>query len=846
MSNGGGLTGPACDSAAYATITAHSYGASTYTTPIFPIATLDSMMAEITNTIGPIISVQTFLPDGNTALNCCPAGFNFDPSSFACIPIVQNPQPPPPAPTPPAPPAPTCPPGYTYNPETNSCVTSPIVVLPIPIPPGGQGGGGGGGTTGGGGSSPSPIVPVQPPPMQPPIVQPPQGPVTEPPPGIQDELGTCCTNITTALGAMTTALQALAPDDPTCCTDTLAQLNGIALQLQSIAGILANPPAPPVATPVDLSGIIAALEALGTAIVGLQTTETQDTGTLQTALAGIQSAIAGITPANTQGITTAIDNLFTTIDVPQAVYNQLQTDGWINPTYTGLVSPGAWGSGSVMAALTWLWQHIEKALGLVGTSLETIAADIEAGSLGATNWLAQKISAAIAAEPNAVQLTLVNLIQALTMTLTPPAGVSPGNIGVPPAAPLAQVTTWDLNLRMFGAMLEVLQVGLGDGFLRIGQRLMELIGAAQIAEVEIGPLIRFGIARIAEQQAKNTYRQELPSDGQLATWVARGLIDQPTAQTYMGLNGLDNTLQTPTLSAAQRGLGTRLLLRAFESGLMTPAVITSELTNEGMRPQSQALLQQLAPYAATTGPRNQLIAAYELAYNEGLYADADFQSLAAGAQQITDLPTLQLTRVQVLALVKQTKELVSSYVAQFEATLIDQPTLENYLAGVGMQQNWITALVAQAAARLAARQERQLLAAETRLQNATNAIIRKTALQNYKSGTIDLAGYTAAILASGLTAAEAALWADYALLLNQGTLQWVYGIQLPRAQATILKQQVDAYLAQLGSGVQTVANVVPALQTLGLSATWINALVAKAEATATTKTLASLYPVLPQ
>lgn len=696
-----------------------------------------------------------------------------------------------------------------------------------------------------------PVPPITPPPTTTPAPAPP--PTTTPlpppqqPPGVTDELGSCCTNITAALDALVEAVQAFPPPDPTCCTNLTTQINAVAVQIQTIAATLQSMASTSgsSAAPVDLTPVTTALTALQSQLASLQADNDVNAGTLNTAIASIATAIAGISPQNLQSIVDAINSLFTTLDVPQAVYDQLSTDGWLSSTYAQLAAPGALGSGIVATIATWAHQFYRwLVLSSIGVDVDAPPGSAPAASTAET-LLDGTLSTFLKSADVVITPIVQDIIDTIANTLMPVGVTSPGSIGVNPNTPVAQIMGVTFAAHLAGYVVNWLGIHDSEALAKWVERIGAVLGFEELREVNLGPLIRHGIAKVADNQAKAIFRQELPSAGSAAQWLARGLIDDPTADTLLGFAGMDASYQDAAKQAAQRGLQPFILIRLLTTGLFSTADLTDEMTFAGIRPTTQSRIQLAAPYMATDAARKQLISALDEAYTEGLYADSDYQSLVASAEQNTTLSSLELTTVQVKALVKQTKELAQSYAILYQGGLMDVPTLQSSLEGIGLQPNWVTAFMAVQEARSEAKTNRQALAAMTRLTNQTNTIIRKTALQNYLAGTIDLAAYVAALVGTGLTAVQAAAWGDLAALRIAGGLTWVYGLSLPKQQASILSKQVEAILAQLSAVLIDDTSAVSQLQALGLSNTWINALIAKTDAQATAKSLATLYPVQP-
>jgi hypothetical protein len=357
--------------------------------------------------------------------------------------------------------------------------------------------------------------------------------------------------------------------------------------------------------------------------------------------------------------------------------------------------------------------------------------------------------------------------------------------------------------------------------------LAELAGFKEIMKGILGPEMTALVA-IPHRYATNARaRSALPSGPQATNLFARGVIDAPTRDQLLAWNNLSADYAAAAQAGAYHGYSPRVLLRVIESNLFSTAEIQDELTFSGMRPTSQARMLKAAPYLATTQYRTQLHSAIEQAYLAGLLTDDDVKSNIDAAETDTDRDNLVLLRLHWEQLIASTKALEQAYTTQYIGHVIDLPTFQAQLAGLGLQDWRVNNILATAEARVNAALERQAEAAARLLEKQTIADIRKAALWNFKSGTIDAAGLTAALVATGLTPVQAAAWVDLAELQQGGAVAYLYGQLLNPSQRKILNSEVSAIGEQVIKGVLTPSQAFAQLEALKIPAGDINALVAK-------------------
>ena len=697
-------------------------------------------------------------------------------------------------------------------------------------------------------TNPHPPISVPPgppplPPMPPPGGQ--LGPPTQQPGG--DELTDCCYQTATYLYAIAQAIQNWAGTQPSgggddCCTNLVAAINAVVAQLAAISGQLPGAGGG-AAAPPDLSAIVAALGNLVTATLAYPPAIAALTGTTANGLEQIVAQLAKMQPTDVSGIVAQLAKLFSTIDVPIGVYQELTNQGFMTPADLQLVGSGEFGAGLIALFRTFAWRALTWFLSTMGITLDATgwhfasASDALAADLGG---LFSRISTTGDTAFAPIVTTLVGKIVTL---LTPRGVVTPGAIGVSPDAPVATAIAAALGMAVAAWIASFAGVNTAESLVHLSELMAGAIGFEELRDVQVGPYVRNGIAKVADLQAKRIFRQEIPGPGEVASWSARGLMDPSSAKFLAQLNGIDDTLIVPQQAAAYGGMQSRQLIRLIETGLFTTSDIQDELTFSGMRPASQSRMLLAAPYLATQTQRSSLLAELNSAYVAGLLSDSDLTSQVDSAWQNSDRDSLALARAQLAKRVAIAKDLEAEYTTLYLAGLLDDGTYRGNLSGIGLQDDMVAAIAAKAEARANATLQKKTIAAAAALARTTAAEERKTAMKAYATGTVDAAGLLAALLLTGLTTTQAAAWVSLAALQKAGTPRWTYGLQLQPGAATLLRSRVAALLDQRKRLLTTAPEFLAALQALGIPPDWINSLIATADAMITPKTSAFLSPV---
>ena len=296
------------------------------------------------------------------------------------------------------------------------------------------------------------------------------------------------------------------------------------------------------------------------------------------------------------------------------------------------------------------------------------------------------------------------------------------------------------------------------------------------------------------------------------------------------LYGMPDEFVAPLQRNAYTSLPERFLIQLFDSQLFTQADLNRILTEHGINAADRTLMVNALPYVATRPQRNQLQATVESAYAAGLLSDQDLINQLETLQGTTDYQTLILSRVRWEMLMRTTKELEASYLPMVQSGAISVAQYQAQLSGIGLQPVAVNALVAAAENRLAATSFRQQAAAERALERATASVERRAAVTNFASGQIDSAALSLALIATGLSAAQAAAWTDLAILRQGGSARLTFGKLLQPAAAQLLRERVTALTAQRRKNLIDNASYTSQLQNLGIPENWINALLAAADA----------------
>jgi hypothetical protein len=632
---------------------------------------------------------------------------------------------------------------------------------------------------------------------------------------------------------------------PDCCKQVTVAISSITLTLiqilTAIKTIGAGGGPPP--APIDLSSIVTQLADLVAAVKSDEACCKLIVGSLDNGLGNIANAITNQPPTDTAGIVDQLKNIVFQGDVDQPTLNALAAAGFLSSSDLQVLQGAPWSKVLSWIESTKAWRLIEKGINTAGGDASALPSWIGEHAPPAGNWLEAKFKAALTIERNAIQDVISPILAAVKSALRPPQPTTIGVINVHPDQVLADVAAVGFNLQIMEALIGLVFPGVAESAEKITETATGLLGFEELREVQLGPLVRYGIARVAEMQARATFKQEIPGTPALQSLVAMGLLGRERERALAQFNGTPDELEPLLQQAAYRGLNPRQMLRLIETNLFSDAEIADELTFAAMRPTSQHRMLVAAPYLASQSQRNSLRSTLETAYAAGLLSDQDLAQRLESAETDTDRNSLSVSRARLQKLIAETKGLEAEYTTLVQGGLMTDAAYRANLAGLGIQPDMVNIIAGKAEARANALLQRKTLAAEAKLENETEAKLRQAAVQNFRNGIIDATGLVAALIATGLTAVQAAAWADLAVLRLEGSQRWLYGLLKSPQEAAVLRARVTALSDQRKRNLIPDNTFVDALTALGLPPREINALRAAADAMLTPKSSATVVPV---
>lgn len=362
----------------------------------------------------------------------------------------------------------------------------------------------------------------------------------------------------------------------------------------------------------------------------------------------------------------------------------------------------------------------------------------------------------------------------------------------------------------------------------IGPLIANMAGFSEISRTVLDPLYRNAFGRSLEYKYRSLFKPELPREADAVEWHSRRLLTDDQLRALFQFSGLKPEYEAPFITSAYRGLNPRTFASMFVDEPVPHDQVINAAQFYGLRDDDITFFLAAIDRKSTQNVRQQYLMAAvrsaELGTITPTELDSDltllgFSDEAKGWVQLTVATRKQeqlaeLYRKSISEAYRYGQITDDQYVPALEAIGIGAADAQAHYAIDSIALRGRTAL---AAARAEARLEAQ------RTRAATSA-----AVASYRTGTIDEAALSAALIAAGVDPEIAAFIVTVQTERRLGPLVFIYGQELPRRQALVLKEKVAAieaqYKKQLIDDATAVAELaalnIPDANAAALLATW--------------------------
>lgn len=361
----------------------------------------------------------------------------------------------------------------------------------------------------------------------------------------------------------------------------------------------------------------------------------------------------------------------------------------------------------------------------------------------------------------------------------------------------------------------------------VAPMIAKMAGFDEVAAEVIGPLYKNAFGRSLEYQYRSLFKPELPSEDDAVTWHARRLLSDAQLRTLFGFSGLKAEYEDPFVASAYRGLQPRALANMIQDSPFPAPEIRSALEFAGLRPADIDFMMPVLEWNSTKNVRQQYLAAAVRSTELGTMTPADLDGVLDDLKYSDDAKGW----VQLTVATRKLEQLAELYRKSVsEAYAFGQITDANYvssLEAIGIGEADANAHYAIDSIK---KHGKDLLAAqraEAHLEAARTRAAVQAAIEGFKTFTLDAAGLEAALLLAGLDPAIATYSVTTQELRRDGVKVFLYGLELPRAAAVLLRANVSALETQTKDLLVTPQEALNRLNGYGIAPDIAFALVAK-------------------
>lgn len=330
----------------------------------------------------------------------------------------------------------------------------------------------------------------------------------------------------------------------------------------------------------------------------------------------------------------------------------------------------------------------------------------------------------------------------------------------------------------------------------VAPMLAQVAGFKQVAGHVIDPLYAAAFGVSLGYKYNSEFKPNAITEGEARQLLARRLLGVDDLATIYDYAGIKDRYRTALTNGAFRPLSPFLLARTIDDTNTDPTPMKALMQFSGYRDQDITVAIEAFQAAALKSLRQQVIAAAETNYVDGIASDQDLVDTLNSLNLSDDAKRL----VELSASTKRLKVVAADYKKGWDAKAIaGEITAAEYqqgLSALGFTSPVIDALVDEIASKTSVAGFKAQAKAAAALQKQELAIAIRAAQTSFHEGQIDAAAFTAGLLVAGVSEPVAALY--LALAEARGTVKVA---QKKITLTTLQRLEVKADLEQYDKGL---------------------------------------------
>lgn len=365
-----------------------------------------------------------------------------------------------------------------------------------------------------------------------------------------------------------------------------------------------------------------------------------------------------------------------------------------------------------------------------------------------------------------------------------------------------------------------------------GPAFFEMAGFKEVATKVLDPLYENAFGQALKYYYKSQFKPELADEADAVQWHSRRLMSDADLREVFKYSGLKAKYEPAFVASAYRSVQPRAIVNLVQDVDFPLAEMKNLMEFAGLRDQDIALMLPLMQLNATKNVRQQYLSALKRSVELGT------DTMPHLVQAMTDMKFSQdaQTWVQLEVTERKIQQLAELYRKSVsEAYKFGQITDQQYvpaLEAIGIDQADAEAHYAIDSIAKSGKIAAAVLRAEQRLAAAQQSAAMRAALAEYAIGTIDAVVLEASLLAAGVDPTIAGYAVNVAIAKRTGSQVLVYGLELPRHEALLLREKVAALKEQALKKLSQPPAWLATLASLGIPDANAQALVSEWEAQA--------------
>lgn len=411
---------------------------------------------------------------------------------------------------------------------------------------------------------------------------------------------------------------------------------------------------------------------------------------------------------------------------------------------------------------------------------------------------------------------LTDIFKAYSANLVGNKQTDPANVGTLAALALEEASALGVGSRVVTSLFELFLPKSLNFMNWLGPTLANFSGYDKIIELLRDPQLDAALGNLARYNANQQFRTEAPRHADAEEMFARRLITDVQLNKLIAWSGLMTEFEAPMLETAYRAIQPRMFATLLLDQPFPTAQVKDALEFAGLRPKDVDFLLPALELASTKNVRQQYLAAAVRSTELGTQTPAELDSDMTLLGYSDDAKNW----VQLTVATRKLEQLAELYRKSIsEAYRFGQITDDQYvpaLEAIGIGAADAQAHYAIDSIALRGRTALAAARAEARLEASRTRAATSAAVAAYRSGTIDEAALSAALIAAGVDPEIAAFIVTVQTERRAGPLVFLYGLELSRQQALVLKENVAAVEAQYKKQLIDDAQAAAALSALGI------------------------------